>query len=301
MKKSDKNWGGDWTTQKLDAFENYVKAYLTIMHSTRKKCNGWPKNIIYFDGFAGSGKKEESNNKNSQQKLLESLEITSKDENLYQGSCERVLKLDKKFNKYIFVDINKDALQDLKIHLKKQSILLNNCEFKDGDVNEILTKYFTEDFKDKKSVALVLLDPFGMQVEWQSIEKLKDKIIDLWILVPSGVIINRLLDKKGELTHIKKLEDYLGMSEEEIKNSFYEKETQQTLFGDEEVVKKIPNAIHKIANLYVKKLTGIFKHITQEPLELKNSKNVTIFHFIFASNNESAKKIAIQIIEKKQK
>lgn len=52
---SKQNWGGSWTEQKLDAFEAYVDAYLKIMYSTRKKCNGWPQEIIYFDGFAGSG------------------------------------------------------------------------------------------------------------------------------------------------------------------------------------------------------------------------------------------------------
>lgn len=28
--KTKKNWGGKWTEEKLDAFEKYVKAYLTI-------------------------------------------------------------------------------------------------------------------------------------------------------------------------------------------------------------------------------------------------------------------------------
>src|SRR4030042_1870538 len=44
-------WGGTWTMQKLDAFVDYVKAYLTIM----KKNRYWK--TIYFDGFAGSGER----------------------------------------------------------------------------------------------------------------------------------------------------------------------------------------------------------------------------------------------------
>jgi hypothetical protein len=56
------SWGGSWTQEKLDAFEKYVNAYLTIMNKHRDK-NHWK--LIYFDGFAGSGsrgeiKKEES-------------------------------------------------------------------------------------------------------------------------------------------------------------------------------------------------------------------------------------------------
>ena len=47
-----KSWGGKWTEEKLDAFEKYVKAYLTIMNAYRD-ANGWK--LLYFDGFAGSG------------------------------------------------------------------------------------------------------------------------------------------------------------------------------------------------------------------------------------------------------
>ena len=30
-------WGGQWTEEKLEAFEKYVNAYLTIMNSFREK------------------------------------------------------------------------------------------------------------------------------------------------------------------------------------------------------------------------------------------------------------------------
>lgn len=51
------SWGGRWTEEKLDAFEKYVNAYLTIMNSYREKYD-WK--LIYFDGFAGSGTRNEN-------------------------------------------------------------------------------------------------------------------------------------------------------------------------------------------------------------------------------------------------
>ena len=51
-------WGGPWTEEKLDAFEKYVNAYLTIMNQYRDR-NEWK--LIYFDGFAGSGSRIERN------------------------------------------------------------------------------------------------------------------------------------------------------------------------------------------------------------------------------------------------
>jgi hypothetical protein len=40
-----------------------------------------------------------------------------------------------------------------------------------------------------------------MQINWESIASLKDTRTDIWILIPTGVIVNRLLDKSGELKH----------------------------------------------------------------------------------------------------
>ncbi len=36
--KEPKNyWGGNWTEEKLEAFEKYVDAYLTIMNAQKQK------------------------------------------------------------------------------------------------------------------------------------------------------------------------------------------------------------------------------------------------------------------------
>ncbi|MEM4711334.1 MAG: three-Cys-motif partner protein TcmP [Candidatus Woesearchaeota archaeon] len=289
-----KTWGGTWTEQKLNAFEKYVKAYLTIMYSTREKHNGWPKNLIYFDGFAGSGIRSNDDKLDNLPKL-EGIDITIDEENLYQGSCERVLGLEKKFDQHILVDLNQNALNELKNHLESKNIPIHNCHFVCQDVNDYIVGFINHLTKD--DAALMLLDPFGMQVKWNTIQKLINKRIDLWLLLPSGVIVNRLIDKKGDLKNIKLIEDFLGMNETEIREKFYKKEIQPTLFGETEYIQKIPEAISKIASLYVEKLKEIFKYVTEKPLELKNSKNVTIFHFIFASNNKAAQKIAGQIID----
>jgi hypothetical protein len=87
------------------------------------------------------------------------------------------------------------------------------------------------------------------------------------------------------------------LNEEEIIQYFYQKETQPTLFGEKEIITKVNNPIEKIANLYSQRLKTIWKFVTEKPLRLENSKGVPIFHFVFASNNESALKIAKQIIQ----
>lgn len=88
--------------------------------------------------------------------------------------------------------------------------------------------------KTKKFAALVLLDPFGMQINWSSIADFKGTRSDIGILVPTGVIINRLLYQSGKLEHVEKLEAFFGLSVDEIKKEFYKKEMAPTLFGEEE-------------------------------------------------------------------
>ena len=77
------NWGGMWTEEKLDAFTKYVNAYLTIMNKYRDQY-GW--RLIYFDGFAGSGIRQ---NNTSTSELLSDLfkeEMICREEiNVYQA------------------------------------------------------------------------------------------------------------------------------------------------------------------------------------------------------------------------
>ena len=53
-----------------------------------------------------------------------------------------------------------------------------------------------------KILELCFIDPYGMDLKWSSIEVLKGLGIDLWILVPTGIGVNRLL-KKMEILEIR--------------------------------------------------------------------------------------------------
>jgi|GEM_PF-6342627 len=62
-----------------------------------------------------------------------------------------------------------------------------------------------------------------MHVEWRSIESLRGPPIDMWILVPKGLGVNRLLKKNGKISEawLEKLEIFLGLSRDEIEKKFY--------------------------------------------------------------------------------
>ena len=81
----------------------------------------------------------------------------------------------------------------------------------------------------------MFLDPFGMQVEWETIEAIAEtKAIDLWVLFRSwSVAVNRLLKKDGEVPQNfrNQLNKLLGTNE--WYDEFYKIKSEPTLFGNQ--------------------------------------------------------------------
>jgi three-Cys-motif partner protein len=230
-------------------------------------------------------------------------DISAEEEAIYQGAAERVIRIQQKgFDLYYFIENDEASKKDLENRLMPINVEKNlKLEYRAGDANAYLNKLADYLKNNKEYGSLVLLDPFGMQVDWNAIKQLKDTRTDLWILIPSGVIVNRLLERSGKLTHIEKLVSFFGLPEQEIRDYFYKQNTTKGLFDMEGEVQKVAEPIQKIAELYIRQLKTIFKEVTPKPLEMFNSRNVPIYHFAFASNNATALKIASQIIGKETK
>ncbi|UOE46976.1 three-Cys-motif partner protein TcmP [Mucilaginibacter sp. SMC90] len=275
-------FGGNWTEAKMEIVVNYAKAYLTIMNK-----QSWVK-TLYFDGFAGSG-----------------LIGANEDAEAIKGTALRVLDIDnpKPFDMYYFVEKdkkNKEALETLinidYTHKKnKAHVVQEDCNVKLNDMASFLKR-------NRAFRALAFIDPYGMTVNWKSIENLKDLGIDLWILVPTGLGVNRLLknDKKIPEAWLLKLESFLGLSRDEILSRFYSQKTINTLFGDETLVNKEVEIIQKIGNLYTERLKTIFGFVS-ESFVMRNSTNSIMYHFMMATNNKTALKLANDIVKPKYK
>lgn len=139
-----------------------------------------------------------------------------------------------------------------------------------------------------------------MQVEWRSLEALRGLPMDVWILVPTGLGVNRLLKRNGKISDawLERLEIFLGMTREVIEKHFYKK--SETLFPDIVDVRKEQYAIEKSAKLYQNRLKEVFEFVSKA-YELKNSSNSIMYHLYLVSNNQSAIKIANDIVKKYNK
>ena len=167
-------FGGNWTEQKISIVLNYTKAYLTIM-------NKYPQfKCLYFDGFAGSG---DINRKRSNNEIK-------------KGTAIQVLEIDKPkhFDIYYFVEKKEQFKKQLE-SIIKESFPRKKTYVIWGDCNEKL--FSMADFlkRNKSFRVLAFIDPYGMSVNWASLDILKGLGVDLWILVPTGIGVNRLLKK----------------------------------------------------------------------------------------------------------
>jgi three-Cys-motif partner protein len=273
-------FGGSWTEEKMAIVVKYASAYLTIMNN-----QDWVK-TIYFDGFAGSG-------------YIESDET----EALKKGTSLRILDISdpKPFDIYYFVELNeeyKKALEkNLINHPRRENIFIVK-----EDCNTKLLALASYLKKNKAYRALVYIDPYGMSVNWSSIEKLKNLGVDLWILVPTGIGVNRLLTSNGNISEpwMNKLEKFLGYSKQEIMNHFYKSRTNNTLFGEVVSIEKERNAVQLVGELYRNKLLNIFSDVSKS-FVMRNYQNSIMYHFMMATNNKAAIKIANEVIDPKYK
>jgi len=273
------DFGGKWTEEKIEAFMKYVKAYLQIMK------NRTQFRLLYFDGFAGSGT------------------ITPDEDpsDFIQGVATQVLSITepREFDVYLFVEKDPNNAEQLET-LVSRHFSDKRVRVAVGDCNDKLLQLasYMRSPGHKNDRALAFIDPYGMQLSWNSIEALRGLDMDVWILVPTGIAIGRLLRNDGEISSgwMARLQDFLGMTAEEIRSYFYREEIRHTLFGDETVVVKQEKATERAGQLYRDRIrsANIFRNVS-EPLILRNSKNSIMYHFILCSNNDVALKIANDI------
>jgi len=278
------NFGGDWTEKKIEILVEYAKAYLSIMNKYADKYN-WE--LLYFDGFAGSGFIKKG--KGEKEKLI-------------VGAAKRILQIEepRPFDMYYFVEKEEKNLKSLREHTTEE-FPEKRIHIVNTDCNEKIQSMakFLKTKKGKKYRVLAYIDPCGMQLNWDSLIELEKLQVDLWVLIPTGMGVNRLLKTNGDISEawIEKLEIFLGMEREEILEKFYKSRKVPTLFGEDLIIKKEEKAIEISADLYKKRLQKLFEYVSK-PYILKNKNNSTMFHFLMASNNKSALSIANDIIKK---
>lgn len=266
-------FGGSHTEQKLAALEKYLKAYTTALKNQ-------PFNLAFFDAFAGTGQIELAKNTAP---LLAELDA----QRFIDGSAQRALRCEPKFNEYIMVEKSPSKVRDLnKLKLEYPDIA-DRIHVRRGNANDELTK-FCEKRDWQKWRAVVFLDPFGNQVSWQAIQVIAaTHAIDLWYLFPAGPGVHRQISGMGtvDTTHEGSLDRLMGTRD--WRTAFVKEEKTDDLFHHGRITAKKVATPESITRFMIERMKIPFDgRVLDEwlPLSTKGIK----YSLIFASANPGA-------------
>jgi three-Cys-motif partner protein len=282
-------FGGDWTEEKLKRIEKYLRAYTTALSNQ-------PFRTTYIDSFAGTGYRQMRREQAPLEPML--VDLTEQDTQTFlQGSVQIALQTTPRFSRYTFIEKDEKRFTELQKLIKdKFPALCASVDLVNDDCNVYLQDLCRRhDWQWERAV--LFLDPFGMQVEWQTIEAIAStQAIDLWLLFPLGVAVNRLLRRDGQIdeTLRKKLDTLFGTTE--WFDVFYRLDTAQTLFGEETRLRKAVD-LEQIGQYFVARLKTIFAGVAEEPLPLYNSRNNPLYLLCFAAGNPHGAPVAVKIAQ----
>jgi len=282
-------FGGTWTERKLSALRDYLAQYQRIFTTNP---NARKLKTIYVDAFAGTGDRDTGED------LRQSSLFGYDDETrgYQEGSVKVALSLPQSFHQYVFID-NKAKHANALHNLVNSEFpnLADRCTIEKSDANSWLQEWCrTQNWREQRAV--VFLDPYGMDVEWDTIVAIANtKAIDLWVLFPLGIGPSRVLPNQEipENKWADRLTKLFGT--DEWKSQFYREEGQVDLLGNkQESVTKIAG-VEEILAFFLKRLNSVFEKIVERPMILRNSKQSPMYALCFAAGNPRGAPTAVKI------
>ncbi|GET37531.1 three-Cys-motif partner protein TcmP [Microseira wollei] len=266
---------GRWSEEKLDLLAKYLKAYSAIMN---KQKQSWLKAYYYIDAFAGSVRPR---SKEDEQRYID-------------GSPLRALQTEPKFDAYWFIDVSPrriDRIQGLRDEFPDCTI-----EIRQGNCNEILCNDIIPRITyASKQRAFVFLDPYGLQVDWETVRKLANtRTCDIFVNF-SVMGVTRLLprDQRPEGEVLEQLNKVMGSTN--WLDQIYQPPRQLSLFPSlEPTLSRETIKAEELASLYAEQLGSLFEYVSK-PVLMKNSTNSVLYALCLASHNQTATKITNDI------
>jgi three-Cys-motif partner protein len=281
-------FGGSWTERKLEALGEYLVQYRLIF--TRNLPASRLK-TIYVDAFAGTGEREAGPPERSPGLFGYDDEVHG-----YQkGSAYRALSIEQPFHEYIFLEHNHKHAEALRQMLHAQFPKLENrCAVHEVDANQWLQDWCRkQDWRGQRAVTF--LDPYGMSVEWATIESIAaTKAIDLWVLFPFAIGAGRMMPRDslpGSLW-AKRLTRIFGT--EEWQSRFYGASGGADLFGSEGSTLRVAG-VDDILRYFIERLRAVFAGVVEHPMILENSKRSPMYALCFAAGNPKGAPTAVRI------
>lgn len=263
---------GYWSEIKLDIVKEYAQAYSQIL-TTRKNPSLYH---IYVDAFAGPGQ-----------------HVSRQTGALVPGSPLNALHTEPPFREYHFIELAAEKAQALRDIARERP----NVYVYEGDCNMILLdKVFPKaQYKDFRR-ALVLLDPYGLHLNWEVIQTAGQmRSVDVFLNFPVMDMNRNVLWRNPENVdegNVARMNAFWG--DKSWQEAAYQ--SQPTLFGTA-VPRKTGNG--GIVRAFRTRLSDVagFKRVP-EPIPMRNTLGGTLYYLFFASQQPVAEHIVKDIFKR---
>jgi three-Cys-motif partner protein len=287
----DHEFGGQWTEEKLEALKQYLTQYRLIF--TKSAAAKYFK-TIYVDAFAGTGERKAPEANVEDQQLFGSDDLPEVEAYL-KGSARIALELESPFDEYVFVDKKREHVEQLQAMIKRDfANLESRCDIQQKDGPQAIRE-LCKNRNWKKERAVIFLDPYGMNIEWDLLKLIADtQAVDLWLLFPLGTGANRLLtrDVPPPKAFADKLTRIFGT--DDWKTEFYKESRQADFFNDDSRLVKSAT-FEQIGQYLISRLRTIFVGVAPTTKALYNSRNNPMYLLCFAAGNPKGAPTAIKI------
>lgn len=289
------SFGGTWTELKLEVIEGYLAFYTTVLRE--KPTPVRPFNLWYIDAFAGSGSRTTKVTKGG---LFEGGLLDVEDIEL-AGSARRALEVQPGFQHFRFVEGHGGRFRDL-------SRLIDDYPNRDvrclkGDANAMLKLLFSSrPWSDQLGGsglhrAVVFLDPYGMAVDWSTLELLaKTAAADVWYLLPVEAINRQAANKLDRVDGSKqvRLDEIYGTSA--WRDELYRPARQGSfldMFGEE--APERAGSKDRVEEYWLERIRTVFRYVSP-PIRINAEGRGHIFSLVCLAN--PAGEPALRLIKK---
>ena len=259
---------GSWSELKLEIIEKYGAAYTKAFARTPNLKK------YYIDAFSGAG-----------------VHVSKNTKVIIEGSPARALKITPPFDAFYFIDLNADKTDYLRAICESRC----NVHIHTGDCNQYLTTELLPTIQYKKfNRALCLLDPYGLDLDWEVILQAgQSGAVDMFLNFPVMDMNRNAIWRnpdKAPAGGVDRMNKFWG--DNSWRNAAYAEARQGSFFGPE-LVKQGNEEIVAAFQQRLKNVAGF--GFVPKPLPMRNSRKAVVYYLFFASPKAVAEKIITDI------
>ena len=280
--------GSQDTDDKLNRLRQYLQQYSTALKNQQFA-------RIYIDAFAGTGSKTETR---AALPLFDGSDAEPQEVDT-PGSARIAISIEPAFDTIVLIEEDPDRfseLQKLRDQYPERKIALKN-----GDANANVRKLCERvpwhnaqgDILGMRGV--VFLDPFGMEVEWATVEAIaKTRALDCWYFFPlSGLYRNAPINPlKLDAYKERSLDRVLGATD--WRTRWYEHPVEQDMFETEAQATRRAD-VDAIENYVKERLESVFKGAVMKPLRLRHNGGAPMASLFFAVSNPAPAAVGLAL------